>query len=67
MAISIFIKSIKRLTAWYYDIQLLDDPDDVNPLTKYNAEMIVVSVGGLIINLIGLWLFHEEGDIDDKN
>ena len=68
MAISMFVGSVKRFIAYHYGVELTETVQDIdNPLTKYNSEMIVVSIGGLLLNLLGLFLFHEDEDVDQKN
>ena len=40
--------------------EIENNNNHVHPLVKYNREMILVSIGGLLLNLIGLFLFHED-------
>lgn len=52
---NLFFKSMDRLI----------NPQKIN-MEEYNTELIVVSIGGLIINLCGLFFFSE-GEDDDHN
>ena len=38
-----------------------------NPLVKYNNEMIIVSIGGLLLNIVGLFLFQQEEQEKNAN
>lgn len=71
LAVSIFVKSIRRFmeqSAADGEQHLWSDSNsELPPLEKYNFEMIVVSIGGLILNLIGLHLFNEDEDAEQKN
>ena len=49
VAIKLFYESANRI--YYFEKGLIDE--------KYNTEMLVCSVMGLIINLIGLYFFHD--------
>lgn len=62
-----FFNSAQRFLNQYYVDELQVAVDEVSPLTKYNTEMIVVSIGGLLLNLLGLYLFNEDDDVDNKN
>lgn len=67
LAISIFAKSIRRFMGPQPDMVLEPIHEDEIPLTKYNSEMIIVSFGGLILNLIGLYLFNDDEEAEEKN
>lgn len=69
MALGIFFKSILRLMkpATANGIQLQVEDEESFKLTIYNKEMIIVSFGGLVLNLLGLYLFKEDEDIEAKN
>lgn len=58
MAISMFYRSINRMqtlrNASIFDQHIINE----NPLVKYNNEMIIVSIGGLLLNIVGLFLFQ---------
>ena len=75
LALSIFFRSVVRILAHtsFFSIMMVtsvtgNDIEEDDPLAKYNTEMFVVSIGGLLLNLAGLYLFSEdEEDADNKN
>lgn len=68
------MRSVGRIALTVYKGQVYSANDvmqqghnDYDPLSQYNSEMIVVSIGGLILNLTGLYLFHDDEDAESKN
>ena len=59
---NLFFKSYERIQMFYADKQSLEHEIQL----KYTNEMILVSTGGLIINLIGLVFFHENEEQNEN-
>jgi zinc transporter 5/7 len=62
VSVNLFAKSLERIQMFNADSYNIENEIQL----KYTTEMILVSIGGLIINLVGLAFFHENEEQNEN-